>query len=872
MPRAADPDPSRDELSDYRRKRDFAATPEPRGTVAAAADERIFVVQKHDARQLHYDFRLELDGTLKSWAVPKGPSLDPSVKRMAVQVEDHPLSYAGFEGSIPEGHYGAGDVIVWDAGTWQPEGDDPAADYRRGRLQFTLQGRKLQGRWNLVRMKRRANERSDSWLLMKDDDAAARATADYDVLAAEPDSVLQPGKGLPAAAHTAPRKKAAAAAKAASTRKASEPNLSGAPAPAAGPKAAARLPSTLSPELATLVDGPPPDPEAWSFEAKLDGYRLLVRVEGGTVQLLTRTGKDWTPKMQPLAARLKALGLPDCWIDGEVVAAGPRGTPDFQALQGAFDGQDTDHLVYFAFDLPFCDGEDLRRQPLEARRDRLRALVGNTPGARVRFCETLQGSPQDLLAEACRHGFEGLIGKRRDSAYVSRRSPDWIKLKCLRRQEFVIGGWTDPQGTRSGLGALLLGVHDAAGALQYVGLVGTGFDADTLADLRRRLDPLARKDSPFAGRRAPRGAHFVRPTLVAEIAFSEWTRDGALRHPVFHGLRTDKPAREIVREQEASAGATAEAATAASDVPRTPPVSLAGLRITHPERVIDAASGTTKLGLLRYYAEAAGLMLPHLDARPAALLRLPSGVGGETFFQKHAEATEIAGARRLAAAYDPGHAPLLLIDTPQALLAAVQMNTVEFHTWNAVVPAGRRRAARFRAPDRMTFDLDPGEGVGWPQVREAAQLLHAFLSEMGLVSFLKTSGGKGLHVVVPLVPALDWDTVKDFSQQVAQRMATVIPDRFVAKSGPRNRVGRIYIDYLRNGFGATTVAAWSVRGRPGLGVSVPVGWDELPALSGGAHWTVATVADRFEIGNTPWDGYAAAAQPLDTALEMLSKE
>jgi len=854
---------SPDKLAHYRAKRDFAATPEPAGALADQGDQRIFVVQEHHASHLHYDFRLELDGTLKSWAVPKGPSLDPQVKRMAVQVEDHPLSYAGFEGTIPEKHYGAGTVIVWDAGTWSIEGDASAA-YAEGHLKFSMAGRKLRGRWNLIRMKPRGKERSPSWLLIKEGDDEARAQADFDVLKERPGSVLKTAR--PKA------EKAGQSAKAATTP-APAPAASQAQAQAASPSSAV-LPDTLAPQLATLVSDLPADSRAWAYEAKLDGYRLLARIEGGTARLFTRNGHDWSARLEPLTTALSALKLPDAWIDGEVVAAGPGGTPDFQALQQAFDGQDTSHLVYYAFDLPFCDGEDLRKQPLQARRERLAALLGLEVTGPVRFCQTLQGDPAELLAQACRFGFEGLIGKRLDSPYLTRRSPDWIKLKCGRRQEFVIGGFTEPRGSRSGLGALLLGVYEGD-SLRYAGSVGSGFERAVLADLRDRLNAVETGQTPFADASdTPRGAHFVRPEMVAEIAFSEWTRDGHLRHPVFHGLREDKPARQIVREadsppseQKSAAKKTAVRKPAAKSAKPAVP-SLEGFRVTHGERVIDAESGTTKMALLRYYASASSVMLPHLQNRPLALLRLPEGVGGEAFFQKHADAREIAGMRRLDPAYDPGHDALLVADDALALLAAVQMNAVEFHTWNAVV-SGRGKPARIARPDRLTFDLDPGEGVPWPKVREAARLLHAFLTELGLTAFLKTSGGKGLHIVLPLKPGADWDRAKGFGQKVAQHMARVIPDRFVAKSGPRNRVGKIYIDYLRNGYGATTVSAWSARARPGLGVSVPVGWDELDSLTSGAHWTVSSVADRLDIGNTPWDGYDAAAQTLADAEARL---
>ncbi|WP_038203942.1 DNA ligase D [Xenophilus azovorans] len=824
-------------LGDYRRKRDFSATPEPTGGAPSAAGALAFVVQKHHASHLHYDFRLELDGTLKSWAVPKGPCLDPAVKRMAVQVEDHPLDYAGFEGTIPEGHYGAGTVIVWDNGIWTPEGDARRA-LKAGKLKFTLHGRKLRGGWTLVRMRPRsaADEKKPAWLLIKEDDAEARPLDDYDVEQAEPDSVLGAPPAAPAAASRPAR-------------------------PRARGKGHDALPDTLAPELATLVASPPADPAQWLWELKFDGYRLLTRVDAkGRVRCLTRNGHDWTARLPELARALDALKLRSAWLDGEIGVEGERGAPDFQALQNAFDRQATSRIVYWLFDAPFLGGRDLRDAPVTERRAALREALGTRPPGMLRFSEDFDAPPADLLASAARLGFEGIVGKRRDSPYVSRRSADWIKLKHHLRQEFVIGGYTAPQGSRAGFGALLLGVHDEAGRLRHAGNVGTGFDARLLAGIHAALRKLHTDACPFeprpAGLRASR-VQWVRPQLVAEVSFGEWTQGGHVRQAVFHGLRTDKPPHEIVRERAASAPPKENAAMPA----RTP--RAADLRISHADRVIDRASGATKGDVAAYYAEAAPLMLPHLKGRPVSLVRAPEGVGGELFFQKHAQQAELPGVKRLDPALDPGHEPLLQIDTARALVAAAQMNVLELHTWNATSGA-------IAQPDRMTFDLDPGEGVAWAQVQEAALLVRTLLQELGLVGFLKTSGGKGLHVVVPLRREHGWDTVKAFSRAVVEHLAQTIPARFVAKSGPKNRVGKVFVDYLRNGFGATTVSAWSLRARPGLGVSVPVAWEELPELHSGAHWTLATVRPRMAgTGNAPWDGMARARRGLARPMKVL---
>lgn len=808
-------------LRRYRAKRDFDATPEPAGKqTRGPPSELSFVVQKHAARRLHYDFRLELDGTLKSWAVPKGPSLDPTQRRMAVHVEDHPLEYAEFEGTIPAGHYGAGEVIVWDRGTWTPIGN-AAAGYREGKLKFMLHGRKLTGAWTLVRMKPRESERQESWLLIKEHDAAARSTAEFDVVAVQPDSVLAAATpDLPRAAKPAP------------------------------------LPTTFKPGLATLVDAQPTGD--WRYEIKFDGYRLLARIDGTDVRLVTRNGNDWTARMPDLVAALRALRLAPAWLDGEIVVLGERGVPDFQALQNAFDRgrRALGAVCYFLFDLPFYGGHDLRAAPLVERRALLRTLIDTPADSPLRFSEDFAPGDADILDAACEMQLEGVIGKRADSTYPLGRSRQWIKLKCSRRQEFVVGGWTDPQGTRAAFGSLLLGVFDDAGTLHYAGNVGSGFDAARLGRVKARLDALAAARSPFAERVPYRNAHWVKPELVAEVAFSEWTQEGRVRHPVFKGLRDDKPAASIRRE-------TPTAPAPAPDPPRTP--SAGSVRVTNPDRIIDAASGATKRELVDYYARVAALMLPHLAGRPLALLRAPDGIAGQTFFQKHAEGRQLPGVKTLDAAFDPGHGAPLGIDDAAGLLGAAQMNVVEFHTWNA-------RAPDTEHPDRMVFDLDPGEGVAWPQVVEAALLVQALLDELGLRSFAKSSGGKGLHVVVPLTPRDDWDFVKAFSHAVVRHLAAHLRQRFVAKSGPRNRVGRIFVDYLRNGRGATTASAYSARARPGLPISLPLSWDELPALDAAEIATIRTPFARLAVAAEHWRAYARTRQTLAHAASILGPE
>jgi bifunctional non-homologous end joining protein LigD len=852
--------------------------------VAARHERLSFVIQKHAASRLHYDFRLELDGTLVSWAVPKGPSLDPRVRRIAVHVEDHPLSYASFEGVIPKGHYGAGTVEVWDRGTWVPLAD-PREGLRRGKLKFELQGEKLHGRWNLVRINSSKDERQEPWLLIKEHDEYERPAAEYDITAEMPDSVLTPpAKVTKAAARKATAKKAApkkpdarkTATKAKASKKARGAASDAGDAAAAIPRQAerAKLPLSLFPQLATLVDEVPADESGWIYEIKFDGYRTLVRIEGDDVRLFTRNGNNWTGKLKALHDDFAALKIASAWIDGEIVVMNAKGLPDFQALQNAFDSARTKDIVYFAFDLPYFGGYDLRRVPLVERRKLLQALLAEVDSPRIRFSESFDGPAAPLLENACKQGLEGLIGKRAASPYTTSRSTAWIKLKCTRRQEFVVVGYTDPKGSRVGFGSLLLAVNDKAGKLQYAGNVGTGFDTRRLEELYRQLKALEQPRSPLAA--VPRGVkgHWVKPRLIAEVAFTEWTGDGRIRHPVFHGLRTDKDVEAIVREEprpmeggepveeKPRAGSRVAEARARGDV-----AEAASVEVTHPDRVIDAASKAKKIDLVRYYEAVAPHILPHLEGRPIALVRAPLGIGKQLFFQKHVEKVKIPGIRQLPRSYWPGHPAMIEIASAATLVAAAQVNVVELHTWNSTTED-------IAHPDRVIFDLDPGEGISWETLKEATTLTKKMLDLLGLRSFLKTSGGKGLHVVVPLTPQAEWDydAVRDFSEKMTQHMARTLPNLFVAKSGPQNRIGRIFLDYLRNGTGATTVAAFSARARPGLGVSVPVRWNELAKLERADQWNIFTVHERLaKLRADPWKDYWTTEQTLDDASARLAE-
>ena len=811
-------------------------------------------MQKHWARQLHYDFRLELDGVMLSWAVPKGPSLDPAEKRMAIHVEDHPLSYGGFEGTIPARQYGAGKVMVWDHGTWEPVGN-PRDGLAAGKLVFKLHGEKLAGLWELVSIAK-ADSRQNQWILFKKRDAWARSLADYDVIAALPDSVLEHPLG-PLESREAPAR---------------EPGDStGGLPPDAVPDLAAAvaapLPRKLSPQLATLVSTPPTG-DGWIVEPKFDGYRILARIDNDRARFMTRGGHDWTAKMKSLAAVVESLGIGSGWLDGEIVVLNETGVPDFHALQNAIDNSRSDDIVYFVFDAPFLDGQDLRKVALASRRALLRKLLDRPEPGRVRFSQDFGASPRQMLEAACQMNMEGIIVKRADARYVSGRSDTWLKLKCAMRQEFVVCGFTDRAGSENEVGALLLGYHED-GNLRYAGNVGTGWDARTGRDMHTRLLELVTEVPPIDpatvgpgrwSRRSGGAQRWVKPVLLAEVAFTAWTPDGRLRHPSLKGLRSDKPAAEVAREVAADAGAAPAPSRPAKR--STAKNSASSVKVSNPERVIDPSTGLRKLDLVRYYETIADWILPHLKDRPVSLVRAPDGIAGDLFFQKHPE-SRMPGLRVLDPGLWPGHAALLAIDDANALLQAAQMNMVELHTWNS-------RASRIDKPDRIVFDLDPGEGVGWRELQEAAQLTRALLEELGLESWLKTSGGKGLHLVVPLSPRLDYAAVKDFSQAAVRHLARTIPSRFVARSGPANRVGKIFVDYLRNGHGQTTATAYSARARPGMGVSMPVDWDQLMGLKSASDWTIRTAREYLSFQKRdPWEGFWKSRQQLTRAIRIL---
>jgi bifunctional non-homologous end joining protein LigD len=845
-------------LQRYIRKRDFGKTPEPKGSVAAPRKRGLrFVVQKHAARRLHYDFRLELDGTLKSWAVPKGPSLDPADKRLAVHVEDHPLDYGGFEGVIPEKQYGAGPVALWDRGTWSPEGD-PRRGYREGHLKFTLSGKKLRGGWALVRMKGKGEAGKEPWLLIKERDAEAQPGHGADLLEKAPHSVKS---GRTVEEIAAGRKKAQPPAKLTRTAPAKRMAV-----PAGEPVRA--LPAHIEPELATLVETAPTD-TGWLYEIKYDGYRILARIDEGKVRLYTRKGLDWTARFADIARDLGNLDLGPAWLDGEVCVLDSRGRTSFSALQRVLSGESGGPALYLLFDAPFLKGRDLRSLPVAERRDTLERALGKLDArSTLRFSAALSAKGTEVHAQACKLGLEGVIGKRATSPYRHERTRDWIKLKCRQRQEFVIAGYTPPAGSRHGLGALLLGVHEKNGEPRYAGRVGTGFDAATLTSLEQKLARLRTDASPFArpptGRLA-RDVQWVKPTLVAEVSFAEWTHDGHVRQASFEGLREDKEQAEVTREtarappRARKRTARAAVRAGAAKVARAAAPIVAGVKISHPERIVYPDAKITKLMVAEYYARVAPRLLPYVAGRPLSIVRCPDGTKGQCFFQKHVGDYEIPGVDVAMIEDSTGRNPYIVANAAKALVGLAQMNALELHVWGA-------KAAAVERPDTIVLDLDPDPDLPWATVVAAAQLTHALLDELGLEVFVKTTGGKGLHVVLPLERRHSWDEVKGFAQKVAAHLAKTLPDQFTATMSKAHRGGKIFVDYLRNTRGATAVAPYSLRARPGATVATPLSWDELSAKIPPATFTIATVPERIAKKKDPWANYERRRQRLTAAM------
>lgn len=832
-------------LKEYRGKRNFSVTREPKGKGAHAAGNS-FVVQKHDSRRLHYDFRLEMDGVLKSWAVTKGPSLVPGEKRLAVHVEDHPLEYGSFEGTIPKGEYGGGTVIVWDRGTWSAIGD-ARKGYAKGHLDFELSGEKLAGRWHLVRMRGKPGEKRENWLLIKGDDDAARGEKAADILAERPESV-KTGREIDDVAGEAPgwsSKTGRVKTGRIKPGRIEKRKVPSAPKDKRVKKTA--LPAFVEPMLASLAKAPPAG-SRWLHEIKFDGYRLQARIEAGRVKLLTRSGLDWTGRFgKDVPAALAALPVETALLDGELVVESGAGASDFSALQADLSEGRSDRFIFYVFDLLYLDGADLRALPLLRRKEMLEALTG-TEGKLLRYSHHFDDDGALVLRHACRLSLEGVVSKLKDGPYRSGRGKGWVKSKCSARQEFVVAGYVPSTTARKAIGSLVLGVHEGEN-LVHVGRVGTGFSQAVAGDLFRRLEAMRVKDSPFAERPAAeeaRQVRYVRPELVAEVEFRAWTADHRLRHAAFRGLREDKPAHEIVREVAADAAPKPQRRT---------------VKLTHPDRVYWPDAGVTKEGLADYYTDVWRWIAPHIVGRPLALLRCPSGIGGQKFFQKHAWKGLNSSIVTMQDPKEKAGEPLVGIDDLDGLVGLVQAATLEIHPWGSTV-------ADWEHADTIIMDLDPGEGVAWDAVIEAARETRARLGQAGLAAFVKTSGGKGLHVVTPLKPSADWPAVKEFAKAIADAMAADSPDRFVSTIAKSKRRGKILVDYLRNQRGATAVAPYSTRARPGAAVSAPVAWEELAPGLGPAYFTVANMPARLAaLKSDPWADFRRAAKPLEGRMK-----
>jgi bifunctional non-homologous end joining protein LigD len=855
-------------LKTYHAKRQFGVTAEPKGKVARKAGHA-FVIQKHAARRLHYDLRLELDGVMKSWAVTRGPSLVPDEKRLAVQVEDHPVDYNKFEGTIPKGEYGGGTVMIWDRGRWQPEGD-PHAGLRKGHLSFALDGDKLSGLWYLVRMSRKRGEKRGNWLLIKAHDAAARDAGDKDILAQKPRSAVS-GRSMDEIAAGAAKKTArkpnggakkklarskstrrAKAAAVAPLRRTARPKSTAAKATRAGTPQAA-LPAFVTPCLATLAEKPP-EGDNWIHEIKFDGYRIQARLDRGKVKLMTRRGLDWTNKFATIAEAVAALPAQAVLIDGELVVEDARGVSSFSLLQQDLKDNRHGRMVYYAFDLMHLDGEDLRGAPLTTRKRLLAGLLGKGKGA-LRFSQSLTEPGKLLLKHACKMGLEDIVSKLAAAPYRSGRGRDWIKTKCSDRQELVVAGFAPSSADAHAVGALVLGYY-RRGALQYAGRTGTGFTHEVARELYRKLQALRVDKAPFATvpkeERGVRAPVWVSPRLVAEVDFHGWTQDDRVRQASFQGLREDKPAKDVVREIKAIAAgkraavkrsAPARKTAPAKAATRKAPVSVAGIALSHPDRVYWDDADVSKRDLAEFYAGLWDWMRPHVVGRPIALLRCPEGAGGQCFFQKHAAAGIATEHLHLVA--EKGD-KIIAIDDLAGLISLVQAGVLEVHTRGTTID-DRERA------DRLVFDLDPGPGTTWSDLVAAAREARDRLDALKLRSFVKTSGGKGLHVVLPIKPT-PWDAAKDFAHAIAAAMAADTPTRYTATAGKSNRNNRIFIDYLRNSREATAVAPYSTRARPGAPVSVPVDWSELGALTGANAYTVLNLPARLaRLRKDPWE-------------------
>ena len=831
------------DIETYNRKRDFTKTKEPKGRRLKGGGDS-FVVQKHEASRLHWDFRLELDGVLKSWAVPKGPSVDPGENRLAMRTEDHPLDYGTFEGTIPKGEYGGGTVMLWDVGRWIPDPrKDPSKTIEEGHLHFTLEGERLKGEWVMFRLKSKPGEKAEPWMLKKVTDEYSDAE-DGDALVDDCVTSVTTGRTM------------AEIAAGEDIWRSNRGSHKG----GRGKKKSSKAPPPFQePQLATLVDDVPPG-DSWIHEFKYDGYRLLLAVGDGVATAWTRNGKDWSDKFKALvkaAAKLPAGSL----LDGEAVAIDENGKPSFQLLQSTLKDQRGTNLVFYAFDLLVDRGEDIKKLPNIVRKDRLASLLAGASGP-ILYGDHIVGRGEEMFKEVCKLGGEGIVSKKASATYQGTRTRNWLKIKCIQRQEFVIVGWSESD-KRIGFRSLLLAAKEKR-KLTYVGRVGTGFNAKLINELMDLMQPLAVDKAPVEVPRADRkGAHWIKPKLVAEVNFSEFTDDGILRHPSFVGLREDKPASQVVVETPKPMESMTKKPKAKGSKAKQAKHATAddfGIEISSPERVIFPELGLTKKDLADYYATIEPLIMVDAANRPMTLIRFPSGRTGESFFQKHDKGTFGPHVKQIPIEEKDGRfEDYLYFDDIRGLLACVQMGSIEFHGWGSKVD-------KVEYPDRLVFDLDPDVGLDFMNVREAALMLRELLQGLGLKSWPLLSGGKGLHVVVPLDASEDWPTVKSFAERFSRAISEAEPQMFTANIRKEQRKGRIFLDWLRNQRGATAVLPYSARGREGAPVSAPIAWEEIDKYDSGHHFSIRDADELLKRAKSKaLAGWGKARQALPDA-------